>query len=93
MTGYAVLMEALEFILLMLASLPFMYFGFAVFVWVWWKSCSWLFVWFVTVSERKFKKNSWQEKLFLSFFIGFGGIASIYLFIYLFIILLKESGF
>ena len=69
------------------------YVGFAIFVWIWWKSCSWLFVWFVKVSEKNFKKDSWQEKLFLGTFVGLGGLASIYLFIYLFIIIAKESGF
>ena len=62
-----------------------MYLGFAIFVWIWWKSCSWLFIWFVKVSEQKFKKDSWQEKLFLGTFVGLGGLGSIYLFIWLFL--------
>lgn len=32
-----------------------MYVGFAIFVWIWWKSCSWLFIWFVKVGEEKFE--------------------------------------
>ena len=70
-----------------------MYLGFAIFVWIWWKSCSWLFIWFVKVSEQKFKKGSWQEKLFLGTFVGVGGLGSIYLFIWIFIFILKENSY
>jgi hypothetical protein len=46
----------------------------------------------VKVSEQKFKKDSWQEKLFLGTFVGVGGLGSIYLFIWIFIFILKENG-
>lgn len=75
---------------LLFSGMFLVYVGLAIFIWVWWKSCSWLFIWFVEVSERYFKKNSWQEKLFLGTFVGLGGLASIYLFIYIFLMIAKD---
>ena len=87
------MMSPMEILGSFLVGMIFTYIGFAIFLWIWWKSCSWLFIWFVKVSEKNFKKNSWQEKLFLGTFVGFGGVASIYLFVYIFAIILKENGF
>ncbi len=80
----------MEVLGLFFSGMFFVYVGLAIFIWVWWKSCSWLFIWFVEVSERYFKKNSWQEKLFLGTFVGLGGLASIYLFIYIFLMIAKD---
>ena len=80
----------MEVLGLFFSGMFFVYVGLAIFIWVWWKSCSWLFIWFVKVSERYFKKNSLQEKLFLGTFVGLGGLASIYLFIYIFLMIAKD---
>ena len=83
----------MEVVGLFLSGVFLMYLGLAVFIFIWWKCCGWLFVWFVTVSEKYFKKDSWQEKLFLGTFVGVGGIFSIYLFIWLFVYIAKENGY
>ena len=81
----------MEIVGVFLSGMFLMYLGFAIFVWIWWKCCSWLFIWFVKVGEEKFAKDSWQQKLFLGTFVGLGGLGSIYLFIYIFLFIAREN--
>jgi len=76
-----------------LIGLPLMYFGLFLFACVWWYCCKWLFILLVTVGEKLFKKDSWPYNIYMFTFVGGGGLATIYLFIWLFIFIAKENGY
>ena len=86
-------MNALETVLLGLASLPLMYFGLFVFACIWFYSCKWLFVLLVSFGEKYFKKDSWPYNVYMAIFVGGGGLGSLYFFIWLFIWIAKENRY
>ena len=80
--------------LAMVLATPFIVYPiFAIFIFVWWNCCKWLFIWFVKIGETYFKKDSLPYKVYMTVFVGFGGLASIYLFIWIFLMLAKDLGF
>ena len=62
-----------------------MYFGLFIFACVWWYSCKWFLVGLVIIGEKLFKKDTLPYNIFMFTFVGGGGLATIYLFIYLFL--------
>ena len=83
----------MENLLLGIAYLPFMYLGLFVFAWIWWKCCSWFFILLVKFGEKYFKKDTLPYNIFMLTFVGGGGLASIYLFIWLAVWIAKENGY
>ena len=86
-------MEFIETIFLALASMPFLYFGLFLFACIWWYSCKWLFVGLVIIGEKFFKKDSLPYNIYMFTFVGGGGLASIYFFIWLLVFIAKENGY
>lgn len=83
----------METILLIFASLPLMYFGLFIFAWIWWKCFGRLFIEFVKIGEKYFKKDTVPYNIFMFTFVGGGGLASIYFFIWLVLWIAKENGY
>ena len=83
----------MEDLLVLLASIPFLYIGFGIFCIVWFYSFKWFFVFLVSVGEKFFKKNSWPYNIYMTVFVGGGGLGSIYFLIWLFIWIAKENGY
>jgi len=79
----------MEAIGLLFSGVFFMYVGLFVFAFVWWHCCKWFLVLLVTVGEKLFKKDSWPYNIYMFTFVGGGGLATIYLFIYLFLSISK----
>ena len=86
-------MEIIETILLALVSMPFLYFGLFLFACIWWYCCKWLLVGLVVMGEKFFKKDSLPYNIYMFTFVGGGGLATIYLFIWLFVFIAKENGY
>ena len=79
----------MEIVTAFLLGLPLMYFGLFLFACVWWYCCKWFLVGLVIIGEKIFKKDTWAYNIFMFTFVGGGGLATIYLFIYLFLSIAK----
>ncbi|MDB2652528.1 hypothetical protein N9Y53_03270 [Candidatus Pelagibacter bacterium] len=79
----------MEIVTAFLLGLPLMYFGLFLFACVWWYCCKWFLVGLVIIGEKIFKKDTWPYNIFMFTFVGGGGLATIYLFIYLFLSIAK----
>ena len=86
-------METIEFIFSTLIAMPFFYFGLFLFACVWRYCCKWLLVGLVIIGEKFFKKDSLPYNIYMWTFVGGVGLATIYLFILLFIFIAKENGY
>jgi hypothetical protein len=86
-------MNIFEFIIGLLVTGPLMIIGFGVFCCVWFYCFKWIFIWLVGIGEKYFKKDSWQQNIFMCISVGSSGLLSFYFMIYFFVTIAKENGF